>query len=113
MRKDPIILGVLIGLLVALIPFVKGWLRVNRSDNSDWRLMGQEGYLKGKKLTLMNWTQTRDDWDHDHCDFCGIKFMDKVIEGEDVLTRGYTDEDEYTWVCEKCYEDFRERFNWS
>jgi hypothetical protein len=30
----------------------------------------------------------------------------------DVLHRGYCTEDEYHWICERCFQDFHKRFNW-
>lgn len=50
-------------------------------------------------------------WDHDHCDFCFATFM--VEDHPDVLHQGYATSDEYHWVCEKCFADFRELFQWA
>jgi hypothetical protein len=78
--------------------------------NDDWRLMGQERYLQGVKLEWKEWHQTRDNWDHDHCEFCFAKFMD--YDSPDILHWGYTDSEEYRWVCKTCFEDFKEMFEW-
>ena len=48
-------------------------------------------------------------WDHDHCEFCRAKFM--LAEGE--LQEGYCTTDEYRWICEPCFEDFRGEFRWT
>lgn len=77
----------------------------------DWRRQGQEKYLKGIELTRKKYTKYRDGWDHDHCEFCGAKFMESG--GPDILTEGYASEDNYRWVCKQCFEDFREEFGWS
>ena len=48
-------------------------------------------------------------WDHEHCEFCGIKFSKH--EGD--LQEGYSTLDQNYWICEKCYYDFRDMFNWT
>ena len=78
--------------------------------NSDWRLQGQEAYLKGVTLTLQRWSSSNPQWDHDHCEFCGAKFM---AEGNpEALSVGYATGDRYRWVCPPCFEDFNEQFEW-
>jgi len=76
----------------------------------DWRLQGQEKYLKGAHLTLKTYSKNRKGWDHDHCEFCAAKFMEP--ETPDTLNMGYTTQDEYRWVCPQCFEDFKEMFKW-
>ena len=49
--------------------------------------------------------------DHDHCEFCWAKFALAALL-PDALHAGYTTEDEYRWICEGCFNDFRERFSW-
>jgi hypothetical protein len=75
----------------------------------DWRLQGQERYLKGVKLYWVKYTLYREGWDHDHCEFCWRKF---AIQGGD-LTEGYTTKNHYHWICKACYEDFKEMFHWT
>ncbi len=79
-------------------------------SDDDWRLQGQEKYLTGATLYRRRWTQTRPNWDHDHCAFCWAEFG--ADDSPDVLHYGYTDIEEYRWICEKCFQDFRERFSW-
>jgi hypothetical protein len=50
------------------------------------------------------------DWDHDHCEFCFAKFAS--IDGPDILHEGWTTVDEYRWICDTCFQDFRDRFGW-
>jgi len=78
-------------------------------SNADWRLQGQEQYLRGVTLYRRIWTKTRPHWDHDHCEFCWAKF---AAEDADQL-EGYTTADEYRWICEQCFKDFREQFEWT
>ena len=75
---------------------------------SDWRLQGQEKYLSGVRLSKAVYRKRRQDWDHDHCEFCCAKFSER----EEDLNEGYTTDAGYHWICERCYEDFKTRFKW-
>lgn len=77
--------------------------------SDDWRLQGQERFLKGVTLCRKKYTPYRDDWDHDHCAFCGKKFS----EQQDDAHEGFATEDSYHWVCDVCFADFRQRFGWT
>jgi hypothetical protein len=77
----------------------------------DWRLRGQERYLKGAVLLWARWKCPRDEWDHDHCSFCWAKFMEEDFP--EVLHFGYTTSDDYRWICKECFEDFKDQFEWS
>jgi hypothetical protein len=74
----------------------------------DWRLQGQEKYLLGALLSRKKYTKPRPDWDHDHCSFCWKKFSD--VPGE--ANEGYTTADGYYWICDECFADFKEMFDW-
>jgi hypothetical protein len=78
---------------------------------TDWRLRGQERFLKGALLHRARYVRPRPDWDHDHCAFCWAKFMEEDLPG--VLHCGYTTEDEYYWICEQCFNDFKALFQWT
>ena len=80
-------------------------------NDDDWRLMGQENYLKGVKLSFQTYRRRRPDWDHDHCEFCSAKFMEDDLP--DALREGYTTDNQYHWVCPTCFEDFKDRFEWA
>lgn len=84
----------------------------NMNERSNWRLTGQERYLIGLSLVHKKYRRylQNSEWDHDHCAFCWAKFM--VEDCPDVLHRGYATTDEYHWICEKCFEDFKEKFDW-
>jgi hypothetical protein len=75
---------------------------------ADWRLQGQERYLKAVELCWATYKPYREGWDHDHCEFCGRKF---AVQGGD-FTEGYTTKDRYHWVCKDCYGDFKSMFDW-
>jgi phage terminase large subunit-like protein len=80
-------------------------------EENDWRLTGQEKYLKGVTLSRRPYSRIREGWDHDHCAFCWAKFME--TGPPDTLTEGYTTEDNYHWICIQCFEDFQEMFGWA
>jgi hypothetical protein len=77
--------------------------------DSDWRLQGQEKYLTGASLFHRSWHR-RPDRDHDHCEFCWAKFSETAAG---VLREGWTTADEYRWICDNCFSDFRVRFGWT
>ena len=76
----------------------------------DWRCRGQEKYLKGVDLYWKKYTRYKEGWDHDHCEFCNVKFQE--TEGLDILNEGYATKDNYHWVCKQCFNDFHEKFGW-
>ena len=77
----------------------------------DWRLTGQEKYLKGASLEWKTYTRYREGWEHDHCEFCWAKFMETA--GPEIHTEGYATQDNYRWICKPCFEDFKEMFAWT
>jgi hypothetical protein len=81
-------------------------------QNDDWRLFRQENYLLGKTLYFKKYSDRKldADCDHDHCSFCTEKFSEII---PNALTQGYTTEDDYHWICEKCFADFKEMFKWT
>ena len=74
----------------------------------DWRLNGQEEYLFGVKLYKRKFESWLG-WDHTHCDFCWAKISDVA---ENSFREGYCTDDETHWVCEECYNDFKDKFGW-
>ena len=83
------------------------------ATDDDWRLQGQQRYLMGALLHWERWSRPRPGWDHDHCEFCWAKFLEEDLpEFPDILHAGYTTEDLYRWICEQCFEDFKDRFQW-
>jgi hypothetical protein len=80
-------------------------------EKDDWRLQGQERYLKGATLTFKPYSKYREGWDHDHCEFCGAKLMEPGTP--DTLHEGYATPDKYRWVCSPCFKDFKEMFEWT
>jgi len=74
----------------------------------DWRLQGQENFLQNVHLVKKKYKKFRNDWDHDHCEFCGEKFSEHKSD----LNKGYATNDNYHWICSNCYNDFKAIFNW-
>ncbi|HEY2711223.1 MAG TPA: hypothetical protein VGI60_01815 [Chthoniobacterales bacterium] len=83
-----------------------------QTEDDDWRLQGQEKHLMDVSLVHRPYRRytKNPEWDHDHCAFCWAKFM--VEDYPDVLHEGYATPDDYHWVCDQCFHDFRERFHW-
>jgi hypothetical protein len=79
---------------------------------SDWRLNGQEKYLTGVNLIHRRYRRYPKDttWDHDHCEFCAKTFT--VEDFPDTIQVGYATEDDYRWICETCFAEFKDRFGW-
>jgi len=81
--------------------------------------MGQERFLQGAEFVHKPYRVWSDRWEHDHCAFCTRKFVearrstdDAVTIGYAALARGPEGQDDYHWVCEACFADFCERFEW-
>ncbi len=83
------------------------------ADKNDWRLRGQEDYLAGVDLYYIPFEPFSAEWDHEHCEFCWGKFS-LYSEGMKI---GYCtktkNERKARWICETCYEDFKEDFGWN
>lgn len=77
-------------------------------SSTDWRRQGQEKYLTKVSLVEKEYSPYRQDWDHDHCEFCGSKFS---LDKHD-LHHGYATTDCYHWICEQCFEDFSDEYQW-
>ena len=62
-------------------------------------------------------------WDHEHCYFCWAKLLEGDSAYRTVRMLGeqpqsgdesavFTQPVQEVWVCQNCFEDFRERFGW-
>ena len=79
--------------------------------NGDWRLTNQLKYMKGATLRWRAYQAPSETWDHDHCEFCFIKFLPELW-GDYVAAEGYVTDEDDRWVCKQCFEDFKELFEW-
>lgn len=78
-------------------------------DNNDWRLFrNQIEYLYKAKLFFHAYTPKNKNNDHDHCEFC----MEKFGFNKSDLHQGYSTEDNDIWICEECYNNFNDMFEW-
>jgi hypothetical protein len=77
---------------------------------NDWRLTNQENYLKGITLQWKKYKIYKEDWDHDHCEFCWGKFTEEKVKN--TLNEGYATDDNNHWICKQCFDDFKKMFNW-
>lgn len=76
----------------------------------DWRLNGQERYLFGENLFCITSAVFRiSGFDHMHCDFCWAK----ISPFSEDLHEGYATFDIRHFICEECFNDFREQFQWT
>lgn len=75
----------------------------------DWRIAGQEGYLLDKKLIHMRFDRKLCVEDYDQCEFC----WDVFDEDKNNPKMAYFQPEEKVWVCEKCFNDFKQYFNWT
>jgi hypothetical protein len=80
------------------------------NTSKDWRLTNQEKYLMGETLFWRSYAPSNADNDHDHCEFCSIKFM--AAPTPDCLTEGYSSVNGYRWICKECFNDFTGMFGW-
>ena len=78
-------------------------------EPDDWRLTNQANHLKGVVLHRRTY-ESKDGNDHDHCEFCWVKFMAADLDG---LKQGYATPDNGRWICEACFEDFVDLFEWT
>ncbi|MDE7400241.1 MAG: hypothetical protein K2N06_12045 [Oscillospiraceae bacterium] len=85
---------------------------LDSAQESDWRINGQEEFLMNKTLVREYYTKGG----HEHCVFCWQKFMREserpFYPDVDFVSKGYITLDGKYWICEKCCDDFKERFNW-
>lgn len=79
-----------------------------RVMQEDWRIFDQKDYLYKKTLFKTKFKATKS-CDHVHCVFC----WDKFGESEEMLHEGYTTECGHHWICETCFHDFNEDFEWT
>ena len=75
--------------------------------------MGQETWLSNRSLRWATWAPYRESWDHDHCAFCSAEFAAELSGHVDYAAGYVTADDNYTWICQPCFDDFHERFGWT
>lgn len=87
--------------------------RLKMIEQDDWRLGPQMDYLFRAHLQKKRFQATPRN-DHEHCEFCWAKFS----EYPDDLHEGYftiagVNFLQARWICETCFDDFKEMFEWT
>ena len=93
-------------------------------DENDWRNRGQEDYLMSEVLIKKAFQSTLPDElaptddprkynDHEHCDFCFKKIMQWHENMVDCDWEGYCTTDEMVWICNACFDEFKDSFHWT
>ncbi len=75
-------------------------------EKDDWRLLNQKEYLMTAKLIKAAYKPKNENLDHEHCSFC----WDKFSANPEDLSVGFQTVDGKYWICEECFEDFKEMF---
>ena len=63
-------------------------------------------FVRGAVLYARNYQRICETGDHDHCVSCWDKFMEEDLP--DVLHCGFATQDERHWVCQECFEKFKD-----
>lgn len=81
-------------------------MNIEQFEN-DWRNMGQLDYLKNEKVAYLKY-MAKNPFDHEHCIFC----YDTISVHDNDLHYAYNTQNNRYWICEKCFNDFKDIFNW-
>ena len=84
------------------------------NNNEDWRILAYNGFMNGQIFEKEKFVSSEKN-DHEHCEFCYKKITDLNNLNEEIDRFGYVYKDvkknRSYWLCEECYSDFKERFN--
>lgn len=70
----------------------------------EWEL-NSKTFLEGKKLSRKKYPSSES---HTHCEFC----WDKFGNGKEDRKIGYYERETKCWICEDCYEVFKDYYHW-
>ena len=70
--------------------------------SDDPRIMNQKKYMYGAHIERKRFEKSGN-WDHEHCAFCFLKILP--------VDEAYCTSDGKHWMCEECYNDFKEDFH--
>jgi hypothetical protein len=83
-------------------------------EENDPRLFGQYLPPRGSVFTLTKYElPPRNFGDHDHCTCCFRRIAAAEAGYDDSVEVGYTTPNESGWICTKCFDDFRDRSEWT
>ena len=97
------------GAIFYKITFPEFWEVAYRNKNAFYQMI--ERYAKSyvertnKGHEFLEGEKIQHFW-HEHCDLCYEKVM------TDINCTFYVTDDMRRWICEKCFNDFKEQFNW-
>jgi hypothetical protein len=90
---------------------------------SEWELRKVECW-RGSVFTWKRWTRPREEWTHDHCDFCSACICDHrdrnphdkrgLLEGGYYRHAFYAERPNggYVWVCRNCFKKLQPLVGW-
>jgi hypothetical protein len=85
-------------------------------SDKKWRIDNVKR-LYGLRLQLRSYKAWSQEWDHDHCAACWVKFAE--VEGPGSQTEGYATGSDYSraagyeWVCRQCFNDLQTDMGWA
>ena len=92
------------------VVFPEFWQQAYKHKNAFYQLVVQNAQkhveLFPETAAYLDGEQVRLFW-HEHCDFCWEKAM------TDTECEFYCTKDMRYWICKECYEDFKDKFNWT
>ncbi len=68
--------------------------------------------MRGMKFIYKKFCAKKENRSHTHCEFCWHKFMENCNGVKDCSAHGFCSMDGRYWVCEQCFNDFREMLSW-
>lgn len=81
----------------------------NGDENYEEFMIEYNNHFFESKMPFIKYCQERHG-DHDHCTFCGITISSHNYEGS--IKNAYFKDDSCEWVCQKCFEQFKNKMNW-
>jgi hypothetical protein len=85
-------------------------------SNNDYRLDSICPWMERKTWHYSQYKQPSPEWDHDHYIFCWQRLAEPAAGFSDAEFDGFTDDDDYHWMCKKrfgdLFEHLKERLKW-
>ena len=81
------------------------------SEKKEWYIEQFEDneHLHNKILKKVQFGLPYSHSDHEHCEHCWARISN--VEGDD--HQGYYEPTSDSWICEECYNEYRELYGWS
>ena len=75
----------------------------------EWNVEESDISLNNHVLHRKIFSDRLKDTEHEHCEFCSALFGSQKRD----FVEGYCTEDYYYWICDHCYNEFKDEFNWT